>query len=471
MKSKLSTLACLISLSVFSQPLVRNQLDTNSPPRVTQDLFQTSLYTNAGASVYYLWTNRTLGTWLGIVPGLGLVKSNAIAGVGSLIAGTNGAPNIGGMASVGPGSGVFTNKVTIGSTQIGSDVLSVNGTAKILAGANNYLAIDRNDTSSYARTLFQTAGANRWGVGLRGVDGNNFSIRDENAGVTAFEIVTATGNVGIGTIVPATTLHVSGGNITVSNTTAASQPGLVLKTNSHIGFYAVTASNPPTSGAGTAFIFPATNAAGTAEIFTMDGAGVVKQISEHAMDAPPSMIDDIDPFPNISKEWNDYLGKVRWINRSREATVASGIIKLTANSYEAWLGIQAGANVALLANNNYWNTNRSNWATSAMGTNWYNTMKAFVLFSASQEVVIMTETYDQYNSRLGLTAGSPGFLSVKTWTGVQGKILSDYANGFTNAVAQYNAAVSAGNTNAVAPVWSPPVTQPIPDWLYARGVR
>jgi hypothetical protein len=198
------------------------------------------------------------------------------------------------------------------------------------------------------------------------------------------------------------------------------------------------------------------------------------------MDAPPSMLDDSDPFPNVSKEWNDYLGVVRWINRSREAMVASGVIKLNANSYEAWLGIQAGANTALLANNNVWATNRVNWAQSAMGTNWYLTMKAFVLADAAHQEVIRTETYAVYNARLGLTSDMSGYLQSKSWTSVQNGMQSDYATGFTNALVAYTNALAfyqsdvLTNTNAVAPImptWAPPVVQPVPTWLQKRGVN
>jgi hypothetical protein len=212
----------------------------------------------------------------------------------------------------------------------------------------------------------------------------------------------------------------------------------------------------------------------------MDGAGMVKQISEHAMDAPPTMLDDTDPFPNVDKEWNDYLGVVRWINRSREALVASGVIKLAANSYEAWLGIQAGSNVALLANNNVWATNRVNWAQSPQGTNWYLTMKAFILANAAQQEVTRTETYAAYNTRLGLTAGMPGYMQTKSWTSVQNGIQATYANDFTNSLVVYTNALAAYQTNVLTdtnaippiyPTWGPPPVQPVPGWLYTRGVR
>jgi hypothetical protein len=307
------------------------------------------------------------------------------------------------------------------------------------------------------------------------------------------------GKLGVNTTNLVATFNVGGSVIASGSGTFTN--GIVLpSTNAYINWNNIGLYSPPSSGAASSFLFSGTNILGTAEIFTMDGAGVVKQISEHAMDAPPSMLDDSDPFPNVDKEWNDYLGVVRWINRSREALVASGVIKLNANSYEAWLGIQAGANVALLANNNVWATNRVNWAQSAMGTNWYQTMKAFVIANAAQQEVTRTETYADYNTRLGLTPGMPGYLQTRTWTSVQDGIQAAYATGFTNSLVNYtNFMVNYGNdlvaytnalafyqtnvltnTNAIAPImpimpisptWTPPAVQPVPAWLQKRGVN
>jgi hypothetical protein len=307
------------------------------------------------------------------------------------------------------------------------------------------------------------------------------------------------GKLGVNTTNLVATFNVGGSVIASGSGTFTN--GIVLpSTNAYINWNNIGLYSPPSSGAASSFLFSGTNILGTAEIFTMDGAGVVKQISEHAMDAPPSMLDDSDPFPNVDKEWNDYLGVVRWINRSREALVASGVIKLNANSYEAWLGIQAGANVALLANNNVWATNRVNWAQSAMGTNWYQTMKAFVIANAAQQEVTRTETYVVYNARLGLTPGMPGYLQTRTWTSVQDGIQAAYATGFTNSLVNYtNFMVNYGNdlaaytnalafyqtnvltnTNAIAPImpimpisptWTPPAVQPVPAWLQKRGVN
>ena len=307
------------------------------------------------------------------------------------------------------------------------------------------------------------------------------------------------GKLGVNTTNLVATFNVGGSVIASGSGTFTN--GIVLpSTNAYINWKNIGLYSPPSSGAASSFLFSGTNILGTAEIFTMDGAGVVKQISEHAMDAPPSMLDDSDPFPNVDKEWNDYLAVVRWINRSREALVASGVIKLNANSYEAWLGIQAGANVALLANNNVWATNRVNWAQSAMGTNWYQTMKAFVIANAAQQEVTRTETYAIYNARLGLTPGMPGYLQTRTWTSVQDGIQAAYATGFTNSLVNYtNFMVNYGNdlaaytnalafyqtnvltnTNAIAPImpimpisptWTPPAVQPVPAWLQKRGVN
>ena len=239
------------------------------------------------------------------------------------------------------------------------------------------------------------------------------------------------------------------------------------------------ANFPPTIST-TAYIFAATNSSLTAELYTMDGAGTVKQFSEHAIpDAPPSIVDTNDPFPNISMERNDYFGIVRWINRSREALIANLTLKVNANSYEAWLGIQAGTNISLLQNNATWANYRTNWATSAMGANWYSAMKQFVQLNAGNLTVTTNETYAAYNARLGLATNSPGYLTPHTWGGDQAAMQAAYALSFTNAMEVYSAATNAfaqidpvdPDTNDIAPVWSPPASNAIPSWMAARGVQ
>jgi hypothetical protein len=269
-------------------------------------------------------------------------------------------------------------------------------------------------------------------------------------------------------------LTLSGGLI-ASNTLALSGPSNVIS----FTFSGTANSNTPATTAGTAYIFSATNASGTAELYTKDGAGTVKQFSEHNMDAPPSIIDTNDPFPNISMERNDYFGVVRWQNRSRLATVANLQMTVNANSYEAWLGLQAGTNYALLQNNANWANYRTNWATSAMGTRWYNAMKQFVVMGIDQLQASTNESYAAYNARMGYVPGSPGYLYTHTWAGDQAAVQAAYAAGFTNALTAYQAAPNAWgqanpglpDTSDIAPVWSPPPSNAVPAWMAARGVQ
>ena len=260
------------------------------------------------------------------------------------------------------------------------------------------------------------------------------------------------------------------GSVTASN-------GLILPGINYIKVSPVTATgHSQYSGSGNAYIFGLTNGALQAEIYVKDGGGNVTLISPHSQEAPASLYDDADPFPNITSERNDYLGVIRWINKSREALVAQGVIEIMANSYEAWCGIQAGANVALLKNNNVWATNRVNWASSAMGTNWYIAMKEFVKADQAGRNVMTTETYTQYNARTGAN------LTQTSWSSVQNRLSNEvfvaYAastNAYASAVASYQEQVAAGNTNAVAPVYPgafvPRTADLVPGWLWNRGVR
>lgn len=219
----------------------------------------------------------------------------------------------------------------------------------------------------------------------------------------------------------------------------------------YVKFSGVTASNPPTSGAGTAFIFAATNAAGTAEIFTMDGAGVVKQISEHAMDAPDALIDDADEAPNISKEILFYTGKVRWINRSRAARMQELETKVALNRLDSYQTLTGKT--------------PTQWTNSASYGKFTNSLFALDAMADAGRQVIMVESFAEYNTRLGLTNGN-GLVKVK-WSDVQTQIQNDYTNSYNAAMAAYQ----ANPTNAVAPTWNPPAVQPMPSWLQKRGVQ
>jgi hypothetical protein len=69
------------------------------------------LFTNV-ASTNLIWTNVLTGTWLGWVPGVGLVESNAITGTKSLLVGTNGGFHSGGWTPVGPGNITADSNIT-----------------------------------------------------------------------------------------------------------------------------------------------------------------------------------------------------------------------------------------------------------------------------------------------------------------------------------------------------------------------
>lgn len=61
----------------------------------------------------------------------------------------------------------------------------------------------------------------------------------------------------------------------------------------------------------------AIDVAGTAEIVVKDEAGNQTQISPHAMDAPASLYDADEPWPQVGRESNDFLGLVRYVNHTR----------------------------------------------------------------------------------------------------------------------------------------------------------
>lgn len=214
------------------------------------------------------------------------------------------------------------------------------------------------------------------------------------------------------------------GNITAALAVTATN-GLVLPSaTARISFLGVNTSNPPTAGAGTAYLYSATNG-GTAEIFTLDGAGNLTQISPHADDAPTSLIDASDEMPNVTKEVNLYTGKARWINHSREARRVEQLL----NAVQVLI--------------------------SMVNTNGLTALQITRLNNISE-----------------LTPNQKNIISVDnnhvvpvSWTSVQNKRQLDYAVNYTNEVAL------ALETTNTPPVWSPPAVEPIPQRLYDRGVR
>lgn len=377
------------------------------------------LWTNT--STFVIKTNSANGAWVGVVQDTGLVKSNAVTGKYFQVD-TNGFVGIG----VAPQQPLHVASAGLSHSIQMERTVSGQGSGYLGADVNNALIVwdSDNDAAERLFVVQSTAGGSRVGIG-NGSPGAKLDVGGDIRG-SRF--------------------------LTITNPAAASQPGLVLYTNTSIGFYAVTASNPPTSGAGTAFIFPATNAAGTAEIFTMDGAGVIKQISEHAMDAPTALIDDNDEAPNISKEILRYTGKVRWINRSREARLQERSMKVLLNSLSSYQFLTGKT--------------PTQWTNSVSYGQYTNNLMVLDAMSNADRQVVIVETFADYNTRNGFTTNSPLYLVIGNWTDDQNRLQAEYATSYTNAV---NAALS--NTNAVAPVWSPPAVQPVPAWLYKRGVR
>lgn len=377
------------------------------------------LWTNA--ATFVIKTNAANGAWVGVVQDTGLVKSNAVTGnyfqVGTNadITSTASSNYFGGQIRQQFNGPLIVNTPALGGPFVGVSVregnlelagLQVNTSGQVRVGALANTGFFTSLFANGAETMRLTTDGN-----IRGL-----------------------------------------GSLTITNTAAASQPSIVLSTNASIGVYAVSASNPPTSGSGTAFIFAATNAAGTAEIFTMDGAGVVKQISEHAMDAPSALIDDNDEAPNISKEILRYTGKVRWINRSRAARLQEREMKVLLNSLSSYQFLTGKT--------------PTQWTNSNAFGQYTNNLIVLDAMSAADRQVVIVETFAEYNTRNGFTTNSPLYLVKSDWTADQDRFQAEYAASYTNAV---NAALA--NTNAIAPIWNPPAVQPVPAWLYKRGVR
>ena len=79
----------------------------------------------------YFWTNQTTGGFGAWVPNTGLVYSNSLTGVCSLLSGADGGINIGGITSVGPGDILATNNIYVGA----SSNITLNGTAGTITTA------------------------------------------------------------------------------------------------------------------------------------------------------------------------------------------------------------------------------------------------------------------------------------------------------------------------------------------------
>ena len=100
----------------------------------------------------------------------------------------------------------------------------------------------------------------------------------------------------------------------------------------------------------------------------MDSAGNITTLSEHATDAPEWLYDDDDQPQRVSREANIFAGKIRFVNRTRAARLQECLFE----------------NRALPPD-------------------------------PLRRKIISEETFDQYNSRLGLNLGDDGFLVQQSW--------------------------------------------------------
>jgi endosialidase-like protein len=101
-----------------------------------------------------------------------------------------------------------SGNVGIGTTTPGYK-LDVNGNVKIEPSSNSLLYIDRTNTSSYGRLMFDTGGVDKWSIGQRADSpGTSLTFYDETTGPVMTMAVG--GNVGIGTTTPNARLHVAG---------------------------------------------------------------------------------------------------------------------------------------------------------------------------------------------------------------------------------------------------------------------
>lgn len=285
-----------------------------------------------------------------------------------------------------------------------------------------------------------------YNVGDAWTGGNVYLMIDGNANFGSGQKIyfsdSTVGNLTAGTATNASISRPSAGTLTLKSNvlihgSATITNGLQLAySNSPIKFINVGATNAWSASATTAYIVAGTNGGGgtanSAEIYTLDGAGNYTLISPHAADAPAGLDDNSGAaLDYIVRHHNVYLGAAEWINISRLARRTEQIenvlqIIIQQTSTNGLTALQIGR------------------------------LNQFASLTPAEKNIVAVRT---------------NFATAQSWSVVQNAERATYSAGFTNALTAYNAAVAAGDTNAVAPSWSPPPLYPVPPRLQARGVQ
>ncbi len=140
---------------------------------------------------------------------------------------------------------------------------------------------------------------------------------------------------------------------------------------------------------------------GTAEMFALDEAGNAVQLTAHNMTGPSFFYDSDDDYKAVRFEFNFYLGKVKYRNEGRK----NKLLKLVMDSI-------------------------------ADGTNYLSGL------SNNKKKTEISETFDEYNTRLGYTNGHPARLVQWNWQTNQNNLQIAYDLGRSNELWQ----VSRGDT-------------------------
>ncbi|MBI5387319.1 MAG: hypothetical protein HZA90_21875 [Verrucomicrobia bacterium] len=157
-----------------------------------------------------------------------------------------------------------------------------------------------------------------------------------------------------------------------------------------------------------AALFSYMDAEENTQLWCLSSDGMATQLTSHSHDAPDWMYDVDDPFPRVTKELNQFIGKVRYTNVSRATKLLEALV--------------SGADLSSLA---------------------------------AEKKCVHIETFAEHNSRLGLTGGKR--LQVLDWPAVQEEAQKQYDKRRQEAIAR-------GET----PAPEKDIRQPIPKWIADR---